>query len=942
MVDSSNKKRNTGPVVTPSLRKWLTVLLGLFALLLIDSVYLSAVDLVQWWTGERLEAGPYIWAFFAHLILGLLFTVPVIVYGIGHARRGYDRPNRHAVAMGWGVLITAIVLLVSGYLLMRVELGGGEFGINDPGARTVVFWTHVAAPCAVIWFFVLHRLVGRRLRWKQGVTIGGGALVVAAIAVAWHLAATTAVPPRTIKQYPVLATAVSNTEAFQPSLLETAHGGFIPREHLLAIDSCNVCHPDAHETWMSSVHRFSSFNNPLYLFSVRNTRKAMVERTGDLGPSRFCAGCHDPVVLLSGEFDLPKWDDPSFDAAGDEVGGAGINCIICHAVETAAVFGNGSITIADPTRYPFALSDSPFLKWVNHQLIRAKPSFHKRTFLKPLHQSPEFCGACHKVFLPEVLNGYKWLPGQNHYDTWRLSGVSGRGITAWYFPPTISPNCNGCHMPLMESAGLAAKHRDDSGALMVHHHGFHAGNPAIAMLVGDPKADRVLEDCERFNEDAIRVDLFALREGGRIDGALLGPLRTELPVLERGKKYLLETLTRTLKLGHPLTQGTADSNELWIKLSISTDGQQFAQSGHLDEHGIVDPWAKFLNVWLLDRDGNRIEQRNPEDIFVPLYNHQIPPGAADLTHYAFTVPDDAGASLRIEATVYYRKFDSRLIGHAYGDEAEEILKSIPILELAHDTVLLSVGSEPVGQPVQIVDIPLWQRWNDYGIGLIRNAGGMSKGQLRQAADAFREVAALGRVDGTVNLGRTLLKEGRIDEAAVAFASAADHPELQHPWTLDFYLAKIERERGALNEAIARLRRVRASKYPLAVERGYNFGRDDRVLVELATLLFESARVASKEERSLMLNEARELCDEALQMNPHRSSAWYALARVNEALGRTDDAAAALSQFELLRPDDNARDRAVLLARKKSPEANHAAEPIAIYDLDRVNEEAKNE
>ena len=30
---------------------------------------------------------------------------------------------------------------------------------------------------------------------------------------------------------------------------------------------------------------------------------------------------------------------------------------------------------------------------------------------------------------------------------------------------------------------------------------------------------------------------------------------------------------------------------------------------------------------MLDRDGNRIDRRNPQDIFMPLYNHQIPPGA---------------------------------------------------------------------------------------------------------------------------------------------------------------------------------------------------------------------------------------------------------------------------------------------------------------------------
>ena len=49
----------------------------------------------------------------------------------------------------------------------------------------------------------------------------------------------------------------------------------------------------------------------------------------------------------------------------------------------------------------------------------------------------------------------------------------------------------------------------------------------------------------------------------------------------------------------------------------------------------------FVNVYMLDRDGNRIDRRNPQDIFTPLYNHQIPPGAAQVVHYEFVVPEEA-------------------------------------------------------------------------------------------------------------------------------------------------------------------------------------------------------------------------------------------------------------------------------------------------------------
>ena len=82
------------------------------------------------------------------------------------------------------------------------------------------------------------------------------------------------------------------------------------------------------------------------------------------------------------------------------------------------------------------------------QLVKAKPEFHKKTFLKPLHKTAEFCGTCHKVHLPPELNHYKWLRGQNHYDTFLLSGVSGHGVQSFYYPPKAQANCNGCHMPL--------------------------------------------------------------------------------------------------------------------------------------------------------------------------------------------------------------------------------------------------------------------------------------------------------------------------------------------------------------------------------------------------------------------------------------------------------------------------------------------------------------
>ena len=90
------------------------------------------------------------------------------------------------------------------------------------------------------------------------------------------------------------------------------------------------------------------------------------------------------------------------------------------------------------------------------------------------------------------------------------------------------------------------------------------------------------------------------------------------------------------------------------------------RNGGLGPHREVDPWAHFLNVYMLDRDGNRIDRRNPQDIFTPLYNHQIPPGAAQIVHYELAVPPDQHEPLTVQVKLQYRKFDTIYLNYIYG------------------------------------------------------------------------------------------------------------------------------------------------------------------------------------------------------------------------------------------------------------------------------------
>ena len=190
----------------------------------------------------------------------------------------------------------------------------------------------------------------------------------------------------------------SGVQYFEPSLARTASGNFIPARSLMNDAYCEKCHADVHAQWSDSVHRFSSFNNPPYFASVNETREVSLERDHNVQASRWCAGCHDPVPFFSGAF-----DDPQFDSVNHPTASAGVTCTVCHAITYVnSNRGNADYTIEEPLHYPFAYSDNALLQWINNQLVKAKPSFHKKTFLKPFHKSAEFCSTCHKVHLPRA------------------------------------------------------------------------------------------------------------------------------------------------------------------------------------------------------------------------------------------------------------------------------------------------------------------------------------------------------------------------------------------------------------------------------------------------------------------------------------------------------------------------------------------------------------
>jgi tetratricopeptide (TPR) repeat protein len=910
------------PTVSPGLAKVLAVVLALFALLTVNSLYLGAITFLTWATGKLYETAFYHLMSFGHVVLGVLITVPALVFMAKHWKVAHDRANRRAVRAGLALMVAVLVTLVSGYLLVRLD---GFAPVRDPDARTLVYWAHVGAPIFVVWLFVLHRLAGKRIRWRVGLAWGGVGAAFAGVMAFMH-----SMDPRGAGVGPK-----AGAEYFFPSQALTATGNFIPAQAMLNDQYCLQCHADVHAKWSHSVHRFSSFNNEPYAFSVKNTRKQLFERDGHVKGSRFCAGCHDPVPFFSGEFEHPRFDDPEYDLASDKMANAGITCTVCHSITAVnSVKGNASYTIEEAQHYPFAFSENPVLKWINRQMILSKPEFHKRTFLKPFHKTAEFCATCHKVHLPPELNDYKWLRGQNHYDPFILSGVSGHFLNAFYYPPKAEESCNGCHMPLKDSGDFGAKDFAGVGRLQIHDHQFPSANTAIPHMKGMPAW--VNEAHAKFNEGVMRVDLFGVREGGTIDGALTAPLRPTLPALQPGKRYLLETVVRTLKMGHLFTQGTADSNEVWLDVTVKNGERVVGRSGAQGRDGEVDPWSHFANAFVIDRTGKRIDRRNAEDIFLPLYNHQIPPGAADVIHYLLTVPEDATGTLVVEVALRYRKFDTTYMRLVKGESFAG--NDLPVLTLATDRVELPVGdAQAPAQPEP--KIPLWQRWNDYGIGqLLKGGDGPHKGELVQAEEAFQEVERLGRPEGPLHRARVYIKEGRLDEAAVALQRAASFDPPAAPWSLAWHGGIVSKQNGDLDAAIESFRRAITMDTEETRKRGFDFTKDYRALNELARALYERAkqeRGAEREaQREALLREAVSWHERALAVDPENMDAHYGLSLLFEELGDAAKAAGHRAEHERYKPDDNAADVAVRAARERYPAADHAAEAVVIYDLAR--------
>jgi len=481
---------------------------------------------------------------------------------------------------------------------------------------------------------------------------------------------------------------------FAPSLVRTAsHWAYDPTT-LSGSAGCGTsgCHSEILHEWEPTAHRYASSD-----VAFQAVQRLMLQERG-AESTRYCAGCHDPIALLSGNKNVNVEGLTSVGA--DE----GVSCIACHSIVQTDVRGNADYTVSQPIRYVGERKDGVINKWMSDFLIRAYPEQHKRAFARPLYKTAEYCGACHKQFIDEEVNQIGWVQLQNQYDNWRKSRWYHEGDAA----KTIT--CRECHMPLTASMDPAAGDGGDynrSPTDRKHRsHRFLGANQVMPALMKLPGAEQQVEATEKWLRGEIEIPEIADKwsSGPVIRLELHGPDR-----VKPGEAVEIQVVLTNNKTGHDFPTGPLDIIRSWIEVTVrDQQGTVVFESGKPGEQGQMSEGALVLKVEGIDRYGNEIDRHNLWEEVGIRFKRALFPGMSDMGTYSFLCPglsappvrsedqrtesrtfpaSDDGDRLLVDAVLNYQKADAAFLDRLFGAEAGV---RTPITEIARAKLVVRV------------------------------------------------------------------------------------------------------------------------------------------------------------------------------------------------------------------------------------------------------------
>jgi len=344
----------------------------------------------------------------------------------------------------------------------------------------------------------------------------------------------------------------------------------------------------------------------------------------------FCARCHTPIGVVSGEV-------PPVDGSGlSEIARNGVQCDFCHTVSGSAGIGN-ALFISTPGNIkwgPFADSKSP-----SHD-----------TEFSQFHTKAEFCGMCHDVSHP--VNG---LQVEATYTEWKEGPYSKEEV-----------QCQDCHM----TSGITQ---------------FEA-NPGKAATMG-PKRDHIYTHStvggNAFMAEVLGSKTYKLMAIERLRNA--AALRVNTPeTADTGETVTVEVSITNSGAGHKLPTGLTEMREMWLEVS-ATDmaGNQIYHSGGVDNRGNIDSNAVVYNTVLADANGiPTMKFWLAESI---ISDNRIPPKETVVEKYTFTIPEDVVDPITVSAKLRYRSAPQEIIDSLFGEGVYDV----PVIDMAEALSLIN-------------------------------------------------------------------------------------------------------------------------------------------------------------------------------------------------------------------------------------------------------------
>ena len=243
------------------------------------------------------------------------------------------------------------------------------------------------------------------------------------------------------------------------------------------------------------------------------------------------------------------------------------------------------------------------------------------------------------------------------------------------------------------------------------------------------------------------------------------------------------------------------------------------------------------------------------------------------------------------------------------------------------------GASPGSQSSRF---PEWQRWNDYGIGLLLEGDkGSEKGELHPGRAGIRAGRTTRSRRRPAESGPRLFQGRPARRRRGRAAARRALRSARTRWTVAWLNGLVNKQNGYLDKAITEFRSILEDRYPELDRAASISARITRSSTNWARPSSNGQAGARRQAGGAFLEQAASPVREDPRSSTPRTSPPTTTSRSSTPSSATPTLAEHHRRLhERYRPDDNARDRAVAIARRQNPAADHAAQAIVIYPLQR--------